>query len=356
VENHVVSRIGREKLKNITPPMLDTLFRDLAVSGNREESFRLKDRSVFDGVNRDDFAAKANIDRGTLYKLLRGDTCRRKNAEKVAQGLDLPLEKVFDDVTINRGLSGATVNKIKLNVSAIFTAAVKKEVMRRNPCTLVTPPKVDTPPAAYLDEEQSRILLDAFHNQPNFQLEVIINLLLATGLRAGECTALHWEDIDLQTGLLQVRHTLARYKGQFVRQSPKTAQSERRIILPPYIVSLLTEHKRRQDEVIQTLGKGSPYQGQVFTNLRGDYINGINLNFQFKRVIQGLGLPDVHLHSLRHTHASLLINSDITAKVIAGRLGHANTNTTLNTYSHVFAASEVKAMQAVEMALFNQSE
>ena len=119
---------------------------------------------------------------------------------------------------------------------------------------------------------------------------------------------------------------------------------------------LLTEHKARQDDYIKSLGEMSRYQGQVFTNLRGDYINHINLNTQLKRVVKAAGLPDIHLHSLRHTHASLLINSDITAKVIADRLGHANTKTTLDTYSHVFAASEVKAMQAVEMKLFRQAE
>ena len=249
-------------------------------------------------------------------------------------------------------MSGASINKLKLNLSAIFTAAVKKEIMRRNPCQLVTPAKIDTPPAAFLDEEQSRVLLEALREQDNFQLEVIVNLFLATGIRAGELTALHWDDVSLETGLLQVRYTLARYNGQFVRQSPKTTQSERRITLPPYIVSLLTEHKRRQDEKMRAMAGVFNHCGAVFTNLRGDYMNGVNLNTQLKRIVRAAGLPDIHLHSLRHTHASLLINSDITAKVIADRLGHANTKTTLDTYSHVFADSEVKAMQAVEMKLF----
>jgi len=65
----------------------------------------------------------------------------------IAAALDMKLDKAFDDVTERRGLSGASTNKLKLNLSAIFTAAVKKEIMRRNPCKLVTPPKVDTAPA-----------------------------------------------------------------------------------------------------------------------------------------------------------------------------------------------------------------
>ena len=48
--------------------------------------------------------------------------------------------------------------------------------------------------------------------------------------------------------------------------------------------------------------------------------------------------------------------SNITAKVISDRLGHSTTKTTLDTYSHVFAESEVKAMQAIDMALFHSTE
>jgi predicted transcriptional regulator len=87
--------------------MLDTLFRDLSKSGNKEESFRLKDKSLCDGEKRGDIAARAGITRESLYKLLRGDTCRRKTAEKIAAGLEKPFNKVFDDVTEKRGLSGS---------------------------------------------------------------------------------------------------------------------------------------------------------------------------------------------------------------------------------------------------------
>jgi len=355
IENHIIPRIGREKLKNITPQMLDSIFHEMLVSGNLQHKFKLKDKAIFKGVNRKEFSKKAGLERTTFFHILAGTPCGRVYAEKVAAGLECSLEKIFDDVTKKKGLSGASVNKIKLNLSAIFTAAVKKEIMRRNPCKLVTPPKVDTKPAAFLDEEQSRVLLDALHAGDNFQLEVIVNLFLASGIRAGELTALHWEDIDLNTGLLQVRHTLARYKGQYVRQAPKTEQSERNIVLPLAIVSLLKEHKKRQEDYIQSLGDSSLYNGSVFTNKCGNYIMGGNVGAQLRRALKGLDLPKINLHSLRHTHASLLINSDIAAKIIADRLGHSTTKTTLDTYSHVFVASEVKAMQAVEMKLFQNA-
>ena len=200
-------------------------------------------------------------------------------------------------------------------------------------------------------------LLAAAHEQPDFQLEVMVNLLLATGIRSGELTALHWEDVDLRTGVLFVQNTLVRVNGEYKRTAPKTATSTRHIILPPFILRMLEEHKRQQDATQADSGGEWRKCPAVFLNNSGNYMLGGNINLKLKRLLEAAGLPpDIHLHSLRHTHASLLINSDVTAKVIASRLGHGTTKTTLDTYAHVFASSEVKAMQAVQMALFDGEE
>lgn len=355
IYDHILPVIGREKLKNITPPMLDSLFAELQRSGNMEQHFRLKDKALFDSVKRDDFAEKSGINRTTIYTLLQGETVSRATAEKVAAALGMRVDKAFDNMTEKRGLSGASTNKLKLNLSAIFTAAVKKEIMRRNPCKLVTPPKVDTAPAAYLNEQQCHELLDLLSQQPDFQFEVIINLFIASGIRAGELSALYWDDINLETGMMFIRHTLVKVGAEYVRQEPKTIDSTRRIILPEYIIGLLKKHKALQTEQRFKLGTAWKDKNLVFTNLSGGFYLGTNMNNKLKRIIAGSDLPqDLHLHSMRHTHASLLINSDVAARVIADRLGHSTTKTTLDTYSHVFAESEARAMQAVDMALFRR--
>lgn len=357
IYDHIVPVIGREKLKNITPPMLDSLFAELQKHGNMEQHFRLKDKALCGGITRQELADKAKVERSTIYTMLRGNTVSRATAEKVAAALDMKLENAFDDVTEKKGLSGASANKLKLNLSAIFTAAVKKEIMRRNPCKLVTPPKIDTAPAAYLNETQCHELLDLLSRQDDFQFEVIINLFIASGIRAGELSALYWEDINLDTGMMYIRYTLVKVGGEYVRQEPKTADSTRRIILPEYIIGLLKEHRAKQAERRSKVGERWINSDLVFTNMSGGFYLGTNMNNKLKRVIAGTDLPqDLHLHSMRHTHASLLINSDVAARVIADRLGHSTTKTTLDTYSHVFAESEARAMQAIDMALFRQAK
>ena len=354
IENHIMPVLGHEKLKNITPPMLDRLFTDLQRNGNTEHHFKLKDRALFDGITREKLAEKSGVSRSLIFKLLKGQTTKRDSAEKIAKALDKKLTDVFDDVTENVGLSGASVNKLKLNLSAIFTAAVKKEIMRRNPCKLATPPKVDTEPAEYLDEEQARELLDLVHNYGDFQFEVIVNVLIATGARAGELCALYWDDIDLDTGLMFISHTLIRLNGEYIRETTKTDDSTRRMMLPDYIVELLKRHKAEQRKQRFAMGAAWKNPDLVFTNTVGNFCISGNLNNKLHRVIKGTDLPqDLHLHSLRHTFASLLINGNVPARIIADRMGHSTTKTTLDTYSHVYKASEAKAMQAVDMALFH---
>ncbi len=351
MENHVIPRIGREKLKNITPPMLDSMFCDIRKSGNTKTKFRFKDRSVIDNINKTKFCKEINIDRTTI-RSARDNCVTFEIAKKIAQGLAIPFNALFDDVTPTKEISGSTLKKIKLNLSAIFTAAVKKEIMRRNPCSLVTCAKSDTLPVKCLDEEQSRKFLEALKEQDDFQLEVIGNLFLATGIRPGELCALHWDDVDLKTGLLNIRHTLFRLNGQFRREVPKTNKSERKIILPKYIINLLKKHKKLQEKYSRGLGDTWINRGAVFTNLTGNYTSRSYIGRKIKLVLESADLPPLKLHSLRHTHASILINSGIATKIIADRLGHSETETTQNIYGHVFEESKVKTMQAVEMALF----
>ena len=229
--------------------------------------------------------------------------------------------------------------------------------MRRNPCKLATPPRVDTAPAEYLDEEQARELLQLVHEYGDFQFEVIVNVLLATGMRAGELAALYWEDVDLETGLLYIRHTLIRLNGEYIRETTKTEDRTRRIMLPDYIIKLLKEHKKKQLEKRFRVGAAWINPDLVFTNVHGNfYITG-NMNNKLKWVIKGSDLPqDLHLHSLRHTFASLLINGNVSARVIADRLGHSTTKTMLDTYSHVYKESEAWAMQTVDIALFKDKK
>ena len=70
-----------------------------------------------------------------------------------------------------------------------------------------------------------------------------------------------------------------------------------------------------------------------------------------KSFMTQLGMPDIHLHCLRHTNASMLISAGVDVRTVAGRLGHANPSTTLNIYSHFYQAMDNGAADALEKLL-----
>jgi len=55
----------------------------------------------------------------------------------------------------------------------------------------------------------------------------------------------------------------------------------------------------------------------------------------FLKLARRCGLKGIHLHSARHSHASLMLKQGIHPKIVQERLGHASIETTLDTYSHI---------------------
>ena len=116
---------------------------------------------------------------------------------------------------------------------------------------------------------------------------------------------------------------------------------------------MLKKHKQEQHKALFKAGGSWAAKEAVFTNRSGNYLISGSLNKWLHEACKACGLSEtIHIHTLRHTYTSLLINNDITAKVIADRLGHSTVKTTLDEYSHVFKESRVKAMQAINMSLF----
>lgn len=354
MENHFFPFIGEKHLSNISPADLDLVFHELSLTGNTRRSFRLADRKLLPDVTRSSLANNCHVSETTLYGMLKGDPVSKETAGKICSELGLPISEVFTECTERTGLTGASLNKLKRSLSAVFSTAVKKELLTRNPCSFVTTPHIDTKPAAFLEEEESRALIRLLAEQNDRQFEVMMLILLSTGLRVGELTALFWEDVELEKGILCIRHTLVRTEGRWNRQTPKTENAIRRVMLPAYVLLRLRRHRGLQLE--KQLASGMKWENRdiVFTNERGGYLSCANLNRKLKHLIRNTILPqDLHLHSLRHTYASLLINADVTPRVVADRLGHADTKTTLSIYGHVFQKTGEETMRVIENTIFS---
>ena len=72
----------------------------------------------------------------------------------------------------------------------------------------------------------------------------------------------------------------------------------------------------------------------------------------FRVAVKKSGLPRIHLHDLRHTHASILLKAGVPVKVVNERLGHSSPAFTMTVYQHVLPGMQADAAAAFGAAVF----
>jgi integrase len=220
--------------------------------------------------------------------------------------------------------------------------AVRWNLIPRNPCDAVSPPRVARTTMKVLDTTEAGRLLAAAAGD---RFEALFVMALATGLRQGELFGLQWTDFDLTAGTLFVQRQLEEVNGKHTLTEPKSAKGRRRVDLPAVAVQAMWEHKARM------LAEGH-LDGPVFCNTAGGFLRKSNFIRQvFKPLLKKAGLPDIRFHDLRHTSATLLLAQGVHPKVVQERLGHSQISLTLDTYSHVLPSMGQEAAAKLDAVL-----
>jgi integrase len=183
-------------------------------------------------------------------------------------------------------------------------------------------------------------------------LYLLASLALATGLRRNEALALRWSDVDLDAGRLRVEQALEETQAHGIRvKAPKTRNGRRTIALPASAVAELRAHWKTQQEQRLAAGLGkAPGTSPVFADLDGRFLSPNAVTKAWPRAMTAIGMPEITLHSLRHTHASMLIASGMDILTVSRRLGHGSPTVTLRVYAHLIAGSDDRAAQIIEQA------
>ena len=180
----------------------------------------------------------------------------------------------------------------------------------------------------------------------------IFHLAVHTGLRRSELLGLRWKNIDLDMLTLSVVQVLLRLKGgQTLLQEPKTTKSLRQIALTPSSAQVLREHRCEQDNITRLLGDRLAEDSLIFTLPGGMPMTPDVVSHTFRKVARKAEVLTLRLHDLRHTHASLMLQQGIHPKIVSERLGHANIQMSLDTYSHVLPGLQEAAAQRFDLAL-----
>jgi len=242
---------------------------------------------------------------------------------------------------LEAGKHPKTVLHVFRTLHAALADAVRQQILGRNVCDLVRPPKVPVRELRVLTEEELQRLLRAAEGT---RLRVPVLLAALCGLRRGEVLALRWEDVNLEDGVLYVRRTLEETRSGLAFKEPKTNRF-RAVALPPMVVEALREHRRAQ--AVERLRAGPRWQdhGLVCAARNGVPWRPSNFKRDFEAFVMKNGFEGLTFHMLRHSHASHLIRAGADIKVVASRLGHSTPRLTLDTYGHLLPGAQEDAVR-----------
>jgi integrase len=228
---------------------------------------------------------------------------------------------------------------------------MRHELVIRNVATAEQPPRVEAEEIIILGADDVKALVDRLRGRAMYPVAITA---LFTGLRRGELLALRWSDVELDAAEkhLRVRRTVEETKAGLRLKSPKTRTSTREVSLPEIVVEALREHRKRQLEQRLALGLGKlPDDALLFPRADGSLRGPRAFSKEWSDVAVRVGVRHATFHSLRHTHASHLIDAGIDVVKISRRLGHASPAITLRVYAHLFRARDDKSSKAIDDAV-----
>jgi integrase len=245
-------------------------------------------------------------------------------------------------------LKAKTVRNIASMVSSAFHRAIRWGLVATNPVTNSEPPKLTKRIGMALVPSEQDLMVDAAVGP--WCLGAFLDMSAATGARRGEVLALRWRDI---VGLdAFVARSLCQTKAGLEFKGTKTG-NPRKVRLSPDALASLEEHRKRQDGFRQQFGPA--YRSDldlIFANPDGTPLRPDSVSGTVSRICRKLGLPKgASLHTLRHSHASLLLAEGVDLATVSERLGHSSVRVTADIYSHAIRGRDDAAAQTWDVIM-----
>lgn len=249
------------------------------------------------------------------------------------------LQKVVDKL-LKEGRSHNYTAKIKAKLNQVMKYAVRMGYLQTNemlyiemPRKVITKEDLRKKKAKYLDQTEFKLLIQNLKEEAicDYRVEKYIKIatvLFLTGMRYGELAGLNYkEDIDFLKHTIHIRHTYNFHQKE--RTAPKTAKSDRVISIPKSVTKIF------QEQIAINLKNGFD-SDHIFINTLGNPITPERIIGALKRHGKKAGIEkNITTHIFRHSHISLLAELGTPLPAIMDRVGHSDSKTTLEIYSHV---------------------
>ena len=251
------------------------------------------------------------------------------------------IQAFLSDLRISRHFAAQTVHHHYRTLNMIFSYAYKLEVLVENPMDKIPAPKLNRKPIDAFTQEQAKDFLQAVNDCP-LDFRCMLYLFLTTGIRRAELLGLKWRNLDDTAGIIHIERNITyTTESGTVVGTPKTQRSIRSLPVLPHVLHLLQALKTQQQKANpgRSLDSGFIFHGKAGVEAPR---NPDAVTRRVKRFMMQNNLPDMSPHDLRHSCATLLLQSGADIKSVQDILGHTNANTTLNFY----VRSDLGQMQA----------
>lgn len=238
-----------------------------------------------------------------------------------------------------KGHSKETVRKLNVHVSACVKSAMVDGFIGNdftNGIELHFTVKAKSEDEKFISYKESVKLYDALLERlalTNLSSYIIL-LALVTGMRYQEIVGLTHVDFDFDNNSIDINKTWDWKDG--------TGFGDLKADAKPRKIKVDETSMTKMKELIESQSPDR-YEGLIFFSPgKSKVVSNNAANKTLRKVLKELGIDDITMHALRHTHASAMLYDGATIQSVSKRLGHASIATTLRYYTHVLEELEVK--------------
>lgn len=235
----------------------------------------------------------------------------------------------------SKGLNNTSVRYVLKVLKQALCYSVKRQYIRFNIMEVYELPRKNTYSYTVLSVDEMTALLNELL-EGDSDIKLIILFMICYGMRRGECLGLRYS--DLAEDVLSIRRTTQFTNGRFLTTDCKTEKSKRDILLMPehlpYIEAYNSEREKNPEGFLMRRKDGS----RITQNI---------VQREFKRFLERLELPNIRLHDLRHSYATMMMRNGVNPKIVSSVLGHSSIGITMDLYSHADVSMQKACLDVV---------
>lgn len=330
--------------------------------GNKKQA-QLAEHDFINKINQGNIGTNENIRLSELLEVVTENYIKKElkaGTQRIHQNSSTKIIEYFKNVKVcdikpydiqlfvndmNKKYKPNTVNGIVSTLSVTLNKGEQWGLISKNPYKNISLPARKSSSTELLSIEDISKLIHIYENEKNLMHKSIFYLAIFCGLRNSEIRALTLDDIDFENNIIDINKQIGELgNGKEGIITPKTSRSNRKVFAPQFVMDTLKQYKCSLPYI--------PLEKHIFFNITtGQHISKHCISKRFKSILINNNLPPIRFHDLRHLQATLLMYSGVNPQSISQRLGHTNTNTTLQIYTHNISELDKQVVNQLETTI-----